>query len=160
MMKPIPWRSSPEGPDAQTLLLEQSREEELFQRIMGEAQHEKTPLEELLKSTMRLAFPHAKDSDLERALNEIKARSTEWQNNVDQDGNPRWISLPLRERNNSKTKAQPSVARPSATKTKNAAPQKKDKKSGFLHGLIRLVVFGAIFVLLYYTLIIRGCSMP
>jgi hypothetical protein len=158
---PAPWRSNPEGPDAQTLLLEQSREEELFQRIMGQAQNEKTPLNELLASAMRLAFPKAKDSDLEHALGTFKARNAAWQDSIDLDGNPCWISLPLRERDKNKAKAQPGVARSSAArKTKNAAPEKKDAVPKFLRGLIRLVVFGAIFALLYYFLIVRGHTMP
>ena len=151
---PAPWRSSSEGPDAQTLLLEHNREEELFQHIIGEAQHEKTPLEELLKPTLHLAFPHAKDSDLEHALSTIKTRSAEWQNNIDQDGNPCWISLSLPERNRGKNTTQSAAIRPGAKK--NATPQKKNP----LRSLMRLLLFVGIFALLYYTLIARGCAMP
>ena len=186
MMESVPpysWRSNLEGPDAQTLFeqsrLEHNREEELFQRIMGEAQYEKTPLDELLRSTLRLAFPHAKDSDLERALGMIRARSAEWRNNLDQDGNPRWITLPLRERDSAKDTEQAGATRPPDTKdatrhsnkdatrlpdtkddTKDADPPKEKAKPTFLGGLIRLVVFAGLVLLAYHILVVRGWLMP
>jgi|GEM_PF-4104579 len=141
---PAPWRSGPEGPpDAQTLFLEQSREEELFQRIMGEATQEKTPLEDLLRHTMRLAFPHALDSDLERAIGVIKARTDHWQDSFDREGNPCWISLTLSERDENTDKIQPDAVLPSDAES--AAPPKTDtegrsekdrERPGFFGGLL------------------------
>jgi len=124
---PAPWRPGPEGlPDPQTLLLEQIREEELFQRIMEEAKQEKTPLEDLLKHTIRLVFPQAEDSHVERALAAFKARSAERQNRVDRDGNPHWISLTVSERDESGVRIKPDTVRPSDAES--AAPPKTDTK--------------------------------
>jgi len=172
-------------PDTQTHCfeqsrLEQSREEELFQRIMGEAKQEQTPLDDLLDATLRLAFPQGKDSDIERALGALKARSAEWQNRLDQGGNPCWISLAPQEPDESQDTAQPDAKRPSGTKdakrpahmkdaqhppdnpadTKDAAPPKKTPAPSFARGLIRLVVFAGIVMLAYHFLVVRGGVMP
>lgn len=159
---PAPWRPVPDGPCAQTLLHEQNREEELFQRIMGQARHEHTPLEELFEAALRLAFPHAQDDDHERALGVIKSRIADWKKDFDLEGNPCWITLKLPERAAKKDAVQPGAVHP--PECEKRGPQKTDTapppRSRSVRGLVRLLVFGCLCGLFYYGLVVRGCTMP
>ena len=171
---PAPWRSSPENPDMQTLFLEQNREEELFQRIMGEAKHEKTPLDNLIKNTVRLAFPHTKDNDIERTLGVIKACTAHWESRFDRDGNPCWITLNQLVCDKAADKVQPDAKLPSDAES--AAPSKKNQVTPTsiaadrdrlpplqpkpLRRVIRLALYSGFCVLIYHILIVRGCAMP
>lgn len=123
---PAPWRPCPGGPDAQTLFLEQKREEELFQCILEEARQEETALNGLFGHVMRLAFPNTPEADRERALGMILSRTANWQNSFDKDGNPRWISLTLPERDEHEKGIHPDPVLPSDMES--AAPPQADAR--------------------------------
>lgn len=95
---PAPWRPHPHGPNVEELMLELRHEEEIFQRIINNARHEENSIEDLLRQGLHLAFPKAGKEDLERAYELFQAREQRWQNALDEEGNPTWISLTLQDK--------------------------------------------------------------
>lgn len=138
------WRREPSGPDLRELLREQLLEEELYALIMAEARREDAVLNGLFFSMEKLAYPRAEESVLRLAADRDEAAMLHWRDTLDEDGNPRWISVNLPDRRDSdSTLAPPSVL---PTETESAAPPQDalDKKAsspkkrqGFLTRLLR-----------------------
>ena len=139
---PAPWRPCPGGLDAQELFQKQAEEEALFLGIIRDAGRAQTPLDNLFRQTMRLAFPQASEDDLERSLKVIKARTEDWQSTLDKNGNPAWISVHLHEGAENGEGLHPGGVLPSDAET--AAPPKVDTEGRSERDRERPGLFGGI----------------
>jgi hypothetical protein len=127
LLTPV-WRGSVDAPGREALLQEQMREEDIYRSILLAARQEETPLESLFFPVGTLAFPRA-DQELVRNAAERDAENVRrGLHGLDEDGNPRWISLHLPDRRDIDKELAPESILPSATES--AAPPIDDRKGG------------------------------
>ena len=138
------WRSALDAPDSDEILLEQLREEEIYRSIMFTARQEDSSLESLFFPAATLAYPKADESLVRQAAGRDAATMLRWRHELDENGNPRWISLHLPERHDAGEAPTPGSILPS--EKESAVPSEKyqavpkaspEKQKGFLSRMPR-----------------------
>lgn len=93
------WRGG--NADAATpaaLAAEQEREHDLFRQVLEDARKPDTPLRDLFAGLTRLGTPGRPEEEYRKAAERCAEEALQWQDSLDEEGNPRWISLTLLER--------------------------------------------------------------
>jgi hypothetical protein len=122
------WRCFVGAPDREALLREQLREEDVYRSVLLAARQEDTALETLFFPVGILAYPKA-DQELVRNAAERDVKNLlRGLQGLDEDGNPRWISLHLTERRDVDKELAPESILPSGAES--AAPPVDDRKAG------------------------------
>ena len=122
------WRGSPGAPGKEELLQGQLREEDVYRSILHAARQEETLLESLFFPAGTLAYPRADQELVRNAAERDVENMRRGLHGLDEDGNPRWISLHLPERRDIGKALAPESILPS--EAKSAAPPLNDRKAG------------------------------
>ena len=80
------------------LMAEQERELEQFRRVLEDARNRDTALRDLFSGMIRLATPGVSEEERQRAAARCEEETLRWLDSMDEEGNPRWISLTLVDR--------------------------------------------------------------
>jgi ADP-heptose:LPS heptosyltransferase len=138
------WRGAPDAPDAEEILLEQLREEEIYRSILLAARQEESSLESLFFPAATLAYPKADEALVRQVAGRDADTMLRWRHELDEDGNPRWISLHLPERRDADGNLAPGSILPSGEE--GAVPPEKgptatntspEERKGFLSRMLR-----------------------
>lgn len=124
----LSWRRDEGAPSFEEMRDYQSREEALFAEVMERARLETTePFEQFL-AMQQLANPGADETLLRRAAGRDVEQLLRCEESLDEDGNPRWISLSLPDRRDSDTRIDPEGVLPSDAESAAPPTTEYDKK--------------------------------
>lgn len=137
----LAWRRSADAPSLEEVLRAQREEEDLFRQTLELARQEEQPLAELYLNMERLAYPTADPALLRKAAERDAYRALHWREELDEDGNPRWISLSLPERRDPDSQLAPASVLPDERTTAapledGAAPPPVAERRGLLGRLL------------------------
>lgn len=120
-------RNSSLAPETNSSLAGEEREKELFSQIMSGAREQTTSLGELRARADALAVPEKvmrPDEALSRAAGTVQSEEG-WSNNLDESGNPRWLTLFPPERGSENDRIEPESVLPPSLKI---PPEKPDRQ--------------------------------
>lgn len=117
-----PWRVRERDPrQYEALLRELEREAFMYAHILNQARDRDVPVCDLLADAVRLAYPHADEESVQRTVARCEQENALWREGLDAEGNPRWISLTVRERRTQDDSIAPEGVLP--TEDESAAPK-------------------------------------
>ena len=105
------------------LLAEQERELGLFRRVLEDARNRDTPLRDLFSGMIHLAMPGLSEEERQRAAARCEEETLRWLDSMDEEGNPRWISLTLVDRRSETDGIKPGSVLPD--EQESAAPKNR-----------------------------------